>query len=130
MAQRLAPVFRAIVVTIVPEASRLDDRGWQHLDSLVEDMLEQRPAALARQLRLLLNLIEWLPVARYGRSFSALDPARRGHVLAYLQDHPIELVRVGFWGIRTLALLGYYGRAEASQAIGYAADARGWEAHG
>ena len=128
MTQSLPPVFKDVVLTIVPEASQLNEQGWGQLGALVKNMLAQRPPALVRQLRLLLNLIELLPVLRYGRPFSALDSARRTKVLAYLQDHPVELVRVGFWGLRTLALLGYYGRAEASEAIGYAASAQGWEA--
>jgi hypothetical protein len=129
VAQPLPAVFRDIVVTIVPEASPLDELGWQHLESLVQGMLDLRPPSMARQIRLFLKLIEWLPVARYGKPFTALEPARRTRVLTYLQDHPVELLRVGFWGLRTLALLGYYGRPEGAQAIGYAADARGWEAY-
>lgn len=128
MDHALPPVFRSVVVTIVPEASGLDQAGWSHLESLVENMLDQRPAAMARQLRLFLNIIEWLPALRYGRRFSSLDAAKRTSVLTYLQDHPVELMRVGFWGLRTLALLGYYGRPEATQTIGYTASARGWEA--
>ena len=128
MASSLPPVFRAIVATIVPEATQLDERNWKQVESLVENMLDQRPATLARQIRVFLHSIEWLPALRYGRRFSALDAAQQARALAYLQDHPIELVRVGFWGLRTLALLGYYGRPEGAQAIGYAASARGWEA--
>jgi len=40
----------------------------------------------------------------------------------------MQIIRVGFWGLRTLALLGYYARPEAAQEIGYTADPRGWEA--
>lgn len=130
MDHALPPVFRSVVLTIVPEASGLDQAGWKHLESVVENMLDQRPAAMVRQLRLFLKMIEWLPALRYGRSFSTLDAAKRTRVLSYLQDHPVELMRVGFWGLRTLALLGFYGRPEAAQAIGYAASARGWEARG
>jgi len=124
----LPPVFRAFAATIVPEATTLDAEGWQQVESLVESMLSQRPAGMVRQIRMLLSLIEWVPVARYGRRFSSLDPARRTRFLASLQDHPVALMRVGFWGLRTLALLGYYGRPEAARAIGYAASAQGWEA--
>ena len=48
--------------------------------------------------------------------------------LTYLQDHPVQLIRAGFWGLRTLAFLGYYGQPETRAAIGYGPDARGWEA--
>lgn len=120
------PIFRAVVSTVVPEANKLDKQGWQEVETLVETALRDRPPAMQRQLRLFLRAIEWLPVFRYGRSFTSLSAERRMKVLYYLQGHRIELIRCGFWGVRTLAFLGYYGRPETLQAIGYAADARGW----
>jgi len=127
----LAPVravFRAVVRTVVPDAKHLDEPGWLALEELVEDALEIQPPALRKQLQLFLRAIEWLPVARYGRTFSALRDEQRRRFLCYLQDHAVERIRCGFWGLRTLAFLGYYGRPEGAQAIGYAPDPRGWEA--
>ena len=127
----LAPVravFRAVVVAVVPDARQLDEPSWLALEALVEDALEFRPPALRRQLQLFLRAIEWLPVVRYGRTFAALGDEQRRRVLRYLQDHPVQSIRCGFWGLRTLAFLGYYGRPEGAHAIGYAPDPRGWEA--
>ena len=127
----LAPVravFRAVVVTVVPDAKQLDEPGWLALEKLVEDALEIRPPALRRQLQLFLRAIQWLPVVRYGRTFAVLGDEQRRRVLRYVQDHPIERIRCGFWGLRTLAFLGYYGRPEGANAIGYRPDPRGWEA--
>jgi hypothetical protein len=73
-------------------------------------------------------MIEMAPVLRYGRGFTALDDARRTAVLHVLQDAPLLLLRRGFWGLRTLVLMGYYARPAAAAQIGYRADARGWEA--
>jgi len=127
----LAPVhvvFRAVVVTVVPDAKQLDEPNWLALEALVEDALEIRTPTLRRQLQLFLRAIEWLPVVRYGRTFTALGAEQRSRVLRYLQDHPVERIRCGFWGLRTLALLGYYGRPDGAHAIDYRPDARGWEA--
>jgi len=127
----LAPVravFRAMVVTVVPEAKQLDEPGWLAVEALVEDALEFRPRALRGQLQLFLRAIEWLPVVRYGRTFTRLGDMQRSRVLRYLQDHPVERIRCGFWGLRTLAYLGYYGRREGAHGIGYRPDPRGWEA--
>jgi hypothetical protein len=121
-------VFRAVVVTVVPEAKQLDEPGWLALEKLVEDALEIRPPTLRGQLQLFLRAIQWLPVVRYGRTFVALGDEQRSRVLHHLQNHPIERIRCGFWGLRTLAFLGYYGRPEGAHAIGYRPDARGWEA--
>ena len=121
-------IFRAIVSTIVPEASAMDEKGWHDLDRVVEALLRDRPENLKRQLRMFLRFIQWLPLVRYGRPFTSLSQAARTRVLAHLQNDPIKKVRVGFWGLRTIVLAGYYARAEAAQAIGYAASPRGWEA--
>ena len=124
----MASVLRAVVATVVPEAAGLDEAGWREVEALIDGALSGRPRALRRQLRLFLGLVEWLPTLRYGRPFTRLDPSRRARVLAALQNHRVLKLRVGFWGLRTLALLGYYGRPQAARAIGYAASAAGWEA--
>lgn len=122
------PVFRAVAQTVVPEAASLREPEWQALETIVERALASRPPALQRQLVTLIRLIQWLPLLRYARPFTALDPARRTRLLRALQDAPVLLVRRGFWGLRTLVLMGYYARAEAAAVIGYRAQARGWEA--
>jgi len=124
----LRPGFRALAQTVVPDASRLDAAGWTEVEGIVERALASRPPALRRQLRLLIRALEWLPFLYYGKRFSALDPVRRNRFLLRIQDSPLRLVRRGFWGLRTLILLGYYGRPGAAAEIGYRADSRGWEA--
>jgi hypothetical protein len=122
------PAFRSLAVTIVPDAERLGDAEWSELEALVEQALAARPAAMRRQLRMFVRLLEWLPLARYGRPFTRLDVARRTRLLERVQDSPLLLLRRGFWGLRTLVLLGYYARPAASAEIGYRADPRGWSA--
>jgi hypothetical protein len=120
-------IFRAVVSTLVPEAEQLGEPGWGELEMLVEATLQNRPRAMHRQLRLFIRAIQWLPLFRYGKRFTSLSAEQRMGILCSFQDHRVEVIRCGFWGLRTLALLGYYGRQEGVQAIGYAADARGWE---
>jgi hypothetical protein len=91
-------VFRAVVVTVVPDAKQLDELGWLALEALVEDALELRAPALRRQLQFFLRAIEWLPVVRYGHTFTGLADEQRSRILRYLQDQPVERIRCGFWG--------------------------------
>ena len=123
----LRPAFRAVAVTVVPEAAGLDEAGWRDLEEIVERALAQRPPRLRRQLLLFIRVIELLPAVR-GPRFSGLAPAARARFLAALERAPLLLVRRGFWGLRTLILMGYYARPAAARAIGYRAEARGWEA--
>jgi hypothetical protein len=123
-----SPAFRAVAMCVVPEAARLDAVQWNEVEAIVARAIAERPQAVQRQLALFLNLLELLPLLRYGRRLSRLDPERRTRMLELLQRAPLLLVRRAFWGIRTLILMGYYGRPAAAATIGYRADARGWEA--
>lgn len=120
--------FRAIAETVVPEAAALDAPGWAELERLVEGVLAKRPASVRRQVRLFVQALDALALLRYGRRLSGLEPRRRTRFLEAVQDAPLVLFRRGFWGLRTLVLLGYYGRSHAPAEIGYRAHARGWEA--
>ncbi|HEX9279886.1 MAG TPA: hypothetical protein VF890_04525 [Gemmatimonadales bacterium] len=122
------PAFRAIATTVVPEAASLDADGWMELERIVEQALASRPSRLQRQLVILIRAIEWLPLLRYGRRFTRLERRRRARFLEALQESPLLLLRRGFWGLRTLALMGYYARPAAAASVGYHADPRGWEA--
>lgn len=125
-----APVrgtFRLLAGTIVPEAARLDERGWEELERIVGIGLAERPKSLERQLVLLVRLLGFLPLFRYGKTFSGISAAERTQFLSAIQDAPLFLRR-GFWGLRTLVFMGFYGRAAAADEIGYRADPRGWEA--
>ena|SRR5579871_5235249 len=121
-------IFRAVVSTIVPESADLDEAGWSEVLGVVEALLRNRPAALHKQIRAFLAFIQWLPVIRFARPFTRLDAARRTRVLAHLQNDRVEKIRVGFWGLRTIVLAGYYGRPQAAADIGYRATPQGWEA--
>jgi hypothetical protein len=122
------PTFRAVAVTVVPEAARLDAAGWRAVEAIVERALAARPRKLQRQLVLFLRVIAVRAVLRHGRPFHRMDAAARQRMLAALEDSRSPLLRRGFWGLRTLILMGYYGRPGAAAEIGYAADPRGWEA--
>jgi len=124
----MTPILRAVVTTVVPDAASLDAAAWIEIDTIISGQLAQRPPALRRQLGALLGMLQWLPVLRYGRPFTTLDPANRARVLATLERAPLLLLRRGIWGLRTLALLGYYARTAAAAEIGYGGDPRGWGA--
>jgi len=123
-----SPVFRAVATCVVPEAGRLESAQWDEMEATVARAVAARPRAVQRQLALFLTVLEWFPLLRYARRLSRLDTARRTKFLERLQRSPSLLLRRGFWGVRTLILMGYYGRPAVAGEIGYRADTRGWEA--
>jgi hypothetical protein len=121
-------VFRAVAQTVVPEAAHLDDDAWTEVESIVANALASRPLGLLKQLGLFLRVIDLMAVLRRGRRFDRLSANGRASLLASLERSPVLLLRRGFWGLRTLALMGYYARPDGKREIGYRADPRGWEA--
>ena len=81
----MTPIFRAVVTTVVPDAAALDAAAWSDIDTIISGQLAQRPPALRRQLGVLLGVLQWLPVVRFGRRFTALDVANRARVLTALE---------------------------------------------
>ncbi|MBL0313777.1 MAG: hypothetical protein IPP78_13940 [Holophagaceae bacterium] len=126
--QSVRRAFRTIAETVVPEAVRLDEQSWLELEQIIGVALEAKPSGLRRQLLLFIRVLDVLPLFRYGRTFQSLDPRRRELFLLGIQDAPLLLLRRGFWGLRTLIFMGYYGREQGRAETGYRADPRGWEA--
>lgn len=124
----VAEPFRALAETFVPEVSEMSRPGYRRLVDIVEGALADRFPGVRRQLLLFVRILDWLPLFRYGRRLRSLDRRRRVALLRRLQESRLLAVRRGVWGLRTLVFMGYYGRAEAREEIGYRARAEGWDA--
>lgn len=120
--------FRALAETFVPEVSEMGRDEYRRLVEIVEAALGDRAPSIRRQLLLFVRLLDWLPVLRYGRRLRSLDRERRAGLLGRLQDSRLLAIRRGVWGLRSLVFMGYYGREEAREEIGYRARPGGWEA--
>ena len=120
--------FRALATTIVPELSAADDDVWRRAEAIIADGLSARPAAMVRQLTLFIRIVNWLPMARYLRPFTALDDDRRRRFLSALENAPLLPIRRGVWGLRTLVFMGYYGQDDVQAELGYRASPSGWQA--
>ncbi len=105
----------------------MDSGGWARFEAIVDSALAGRPSGVRRQIGTFLVLIRVVPVLRWGRTFDRLDGERCDAWLRWLQDGPLGLFRQGFWGLKALIFMGYYGQAEVWPEVGYAPlfDARG-----
>jgi hypothetical protein len=116
-----------LATRIVPEVTGLDGAAEARFRAIIDEALAARPPQVRRQLGLFLTLLRWLPALRYGAPFERLDAARQEAVLAWFHDCPAGRLRQGFWGLKTLVFMGYYGRAEAGEGLGYAPSFSGNE---
>lgn len=112
---------------IAPGLSELDSNGRDGAAAIVARALASRTPAMRRQLALFLTVLRWAPVVRYGRPFDRLSPPQQDAVLRWFQDAPLTPLRQGFWGVKTLVYMGYYGRPELGAAIAYRPSRRGNE---
>ncbi|MBI4615704.1 MAG: hypothetical protein HY720_18950 [Planctomycetes bacterium] len=115
----------AIAERIVPPAARLDESARIEFLRIVDRAVAERPAAVQRQLGLFLVLVDVLAVLRRFRTFRRLPPGARDGILAWLDRAPIPLLRKGFWGLKTLLLMGYYARPACHEELGYRPLLRG-----
>jgi hypothetical protein len=110
---------------IAPGLRELDASDRAIVRAIVERAIAARPPALRRQLALFLNVIRWAPIARYARPFDRLPPPRQDAVLRWFQNAPIAALRSGFWGVKTLVFMGYYGRPDVGASIAYRPSRQG-----
>lgn len=116
------------MTAVVPEAAALSDGDWRDAASIIARAVAARPAGVRRQLGIFVRALDLVAFVRHGHGLRALSAAQRAALLESLSRSRVLALRRGVWGVRTLALMGYYARAEAARAIGYRASAAGWAA--
>ena len=104
---------------IAPGLREVDGRARDDVRRIIEHAVAARPPDVQRQLAMFLGLLRLAPVARYGRPFERLSTDRQDAVLRWFQDAPLPRLRKGFWGVKTLIYMGYYGRPDVGSDIVY-----------
>lgn len=129
----LGPVrdpFRSVVRAVAPSSSTLDEAGWERAEAVVATALSQRPPSVGRQVRLFLRILDLAALPGYGKRLRKLEPDQARAFLKNFERSPILLLRRGFWGVRTLAYMGYYAQHAVQDEVGYAASRSGWASAG
>jgi hypothetical protein len=112
--------FLAIAECIVPsESGRAGASGSAAL-MLADAAIADRPVQDQKLIRLFLVLIEWLPFLRFGRRFSTLSRTKQRRVLEFFESNRfVPKFRAGFFGVKTFALLGFYGLGDTFAELEY-----------
>jgi len=117
-------MYRSLARAIIFESERIDAGGWQEEEQIFFGALDECPRGVRQQITLLLFLLYLAPVFRYARTFTRLSVEKRRRFLEWVQDSPVKLLRLGFWGLRTYVFLGHYGRKEVAAQLGYRVNLR------
>jgi hypothetical protein len=120
--------LRAIITAVVPEAAALSEPEWRDAEAIIGRALSTRAPAIRRQIRLFLWVLDAVSLVTHGHRLATLSANDRTGLLESLSRSKMLIVRRGVWGLRTLALMGYYARPQAALAIGYRASPAGWSA--
>lgn len=120
LSQDRAVFLQTVAARIVPGLANLSPPDCSRFLAIVDRALLDRPPAVRRQLGVFLGVIRWTPLLRFGAPFERLDGRRQDRVLRFLESCPVGLLRQGFWGLKAIVFMGYYGRPEAWDELGYA----------
>lgn len=118
-------VLERVARRVAPGVAALPAQEHARFIEIVDRALMERPPGMRRQLSVFLLVIRWLPLLRWGRPFERLDGPRQDAMLKFLQDGPVDAFRKGFWGLKALIFMGYYGREDAWAEVGYEPDFEG-----
>lgn len=111
--------LRAVADRIVVQLADATPAAEARFEAIVDTALGARPEPVRRQIGVFLKLMSWAPVVRWGRRFESLSGPRSDRFLRWLENHPVQTIRAGFWGLKTLVFMGWYGRHEQWDAISY-----------
>ncbi len=114
-----AEFLRVLAARIVPETVALDQAAAARFFAIIDHTLLERDASVRRQFSIFLGVLRWAPLVRYGGSFEGLRKDRKDAVLRFFEDCPVSLLRKGFWGLKAMVFMGYYGQPETNQELGY-----------
>jgi hypothetical protein len=114
-----AEFLMVVAERVVPEVADLDERGRARMLVIIDRALGDRPESVRKQFGTFLGVVKWAPVVRFLTPFHRLSAVRQAAVLRWFEDCPVSLLRKGTWGLKSIVFMGYYGRTEVWEAIGY-----------
>jgi len=114
-----AEFLRVLATRIVPEIADLDSAGSGRFFGIIDEALGGREPAVRRQFAVFLGVLRWAPVVRYGSPFDGLSAERQDAVLRWFENSPVDLLRKGTWGLKTMVFMGYYAQPETNALVGY-----------
>ena len=125
LSQEKAEFLQALASRIVPETTELDGSGLGRFFGIIDKALLDRPPEVRQQFATFLGLVRWAPVFRYGSPLEKLRSEKQDAVLRWFEDCPVGPLRKGFWGLKAMVFMGYYGQPETNALVGYAPERDG-----
>ena len=119
LSERQSAFLLCVAARIVPAVAVLDEAKRRRFVAIVIKALAERSRPIQKQFGLFLAIVRWAPLLRFGARFDRLRAERQDAVLRWLLDAPVAKLRSGFWGLRALVFMGYYGQPEVWPTLRY-----------
>ena len=115
-------ILDAVSAIVVPAFLDLGEREREEFRGIIDGALAARPPGIRRSLALFLKVLRLAPIVRWGRPLERLPEAAAETYLRRVERSRVAKIRQGFWGLKTLIFMGYYGREDSWAEIGYAPE--------
>lgn len=102
--------FIAIADTIIPAVEGFPSGGDIQTAAVTDWALRRMPAELRNKLLLFVSVINLSGYFFGGKSFYKLSYQKRAQILRWFEFNKIGLFRIGFFGVKNYACMGYFTR--------------------
>ncbi len=121
-----AQTFLALAARVVPgEGPSAPGARSEATVRVAERFVQGQDTAVRAKLGLLLKVLDWGAVFRYGARFARLSAANQDAYLRAWERSPVQSLRFGFSSLRNLVLLAFYTQPESWSMIGYPGPRQG-----
>ena len=127
LSPRNAVFLLAVTRRIAPPVADLPESEQAKIIQTVDETLGKRDGKIQKQFNLFLKVLRLSTIIPYGKSMDRLSDERMDQKLRRFQDHPIEKMRLGFWGMKTMVYMGFYGDPERYASFSYQPSLHGNE---
>jgi len=111
--------FLAVADRIIPPDDDSPGGGTMQTAGVVDWALDKMPKGLRKRIMLFITVIEILGYFFGGKPFSKCNPSVQDRELKWLENTPLRLFRMGFFGVKTYVCMGYYTREDVWRTFDY-----------
>jgi len=112
-------IFLAIANRIIPAGNNSPGGGTLETAGVVDWALQKMPLNLRGKFLLFFSVIEFLGFFFGGKPFSKNRDDTKDRELRWLENNPLRLFRMGFFGVKTYICMGYYTREDVWKTFNY-----------
>ncbi|GIV33444.1 MAG: hypothetical protein KatS3mg031_0979 [Chitinophagales bacterium] len=111
--------FLAVADRIIPADDDAPGGGTMLTAGIVDWALDKMPAPLRKKFLLFITVIGLSGYLFSGKPFSKCSPETQDRILKWLENNPLRLFRMGFFGVKTYVCMGYYTREDIWKTFEY-----------